>query len=217
MASYRPRRTQSLRSRGFVGQQSWPGGPGGAEALEASYGVEPRRRATWPAFQGWSSQLFKAGAGQLFKVGAGQRFKAGAAGRRAARGGGAGRRPLGADGAFEPWLAALLIDRMRHWSIFGSVGPLHGPGRQRSHASAGQPDSPEGEDQLGPTTSDLGPYRRRTFRRTLRTNQMRSTNSLHLRRRYHRLPGIHRRRHSDRRAATLRGSGPVSGPVAGRA
>ncbi len=28
-------------------------------------------------------------------------------------------------------------------------------------------------------------------------------------------PGIHRRRHLDRRAVTLRGSGPVSGPVAG--
>jgi hypothetical protein len=31
-------------------------------------------------------------------------------------------------------------------------------------------------------------------------------NSLRLRRRHHRLPGIHRRHHSDRRAATLRGS-----------
>jgi len=110
-----------------------------------------------------------------------------------------------------------VIDRMRHWSIVGSVGPLHGQGRQRSHASAGQPDRPEGEDQLGPTTSHLGPCCRRTFRRTRRTNQMCSTNSLRLRRRHHRLPGIHRRRHSDRRAATLRGSGPVSGPVAGRA
>ncbi len=29
-----------------------------------------------------------------------------------------------------------LIDRMRQWSIVGSVGPLHGPGRQRSHAIA---------------------------------------------------------------------------------
>jgi hypothetical protein len=46
-----------------------------------------------------------------------------------------------------------VIDRMRQWSIVESVGPLHGPGRQRSHASAGQPDSPEAEDQLGPTTS----------------------------------------------------------------
>ncbi len=46
-----------------------------------------------------------------------------------------------------------VIDRMRQGSIVGSVGPLHGPGRQRSHASAGQPDRPEGEDQLGPTTS----------------------------------------------------------------
>ncbi len=35
-----------------------------------------------------------------------------------------------------------LIDRMRQGSIVGSVGPLHGPGRQRSHASAGQPDRP---------------------------------------------------------------------------
>ena len=110
-----------------------------------------------------------------------------------------------------------VIDRMRQGSIVGSVGPLHGPGRQRSHASAGQPGRPEDEDQLGPTTSQLGQCRRRTFRRTRRTNQMCSTNSLRLRRRHHRLPGIHRRRHSDRRAATLRGSGPVSGPVAGRA
>ena len=29
-----------------------------------------------------------------------------------------------------------VIDRIRHGSIVGSVGPLHGPGRQRSHASA---------------------------------------------------------------------------------
>jgi hypothetical protein len=108
-----------------------------------------------------------------------------------------------------------LIDRMRQWSIVGSVWPLHGPGRQRSHASAGQPGRTEGEDQLGPTTSHLGPCRRRTFRRTLRTNQMCSTNSLRLpsRRRHHRLPGIHCRRYSDRRAAILRGSGPVSGPA----
>ncbi len=59
-----------------------------------------------------------------------------------------------------------------------------------------------------------GGPRRVTFRRT---NQMCSTNSLRLRRRHRRLPGIHRRRHLDRRAATLRGGGPVSGPVAGRA
>jgi hypothetical protein len=39
---------------------------------------------------------------------------------------------------------------------------------------------------------------------------------LRLRGRHHRLPGIHRHRRSDRRVATLRGSGPVSGPVAGR-
>ena len=32
---------------------------------------------------------------------------------------------------------ALVIDRMRQGSIVGSVRPLHGPGRQRSHASAG--------------------------------------------------------------------------------
>jgi hypothetical protein len=32
-----------------------------------------------------------------------------------------------------------VIDRMRHWSIVGSVGPLHGPGRQWSHASAAVP------------------------------------------------------------------------------
>ena len=47
-----------------------------------------------------------------------------------------------------------VIDRMRHWSIVGSVGPLHGPSRRRSHASAGQPGCPEGEDQLGPTTPE---------------------------------------------------------------
>jgi hypothetical protein len=41
-----------------------------------------------------------------------------------------------------------------------------------------------------------------------------STNSL---RRHYRLPGIHCRRYSDRRAGTLRGSGRLSGPVAGRA
>ncbi len=103
-----------------------------------------------------------------------------------------------------------VIDRMRHWSIVGSVGPLHGPGRQRSHASAGQPGRPEGEDQLGPTTSHLGPCCRRTFLRTRRTNEMSSTNSLRLRRRHHRLPGIHCNSHSDRRAATLRGSRPVT-------
>ena len=55
---------------------------------------------------------------------------------------------------------------MRQGSIVGSVGLLHGPGRQRSHASAGQQDRPEGEDQLGATTSHLGPCRRRTFRTT---------------------------------------------------
>jgi hypothetical protein len=75
-----------------------------------------------------------------------------------------------------------VIDRMRQGSTVGSVGPLHGPGRQRSHASAGQPDRPEGEDQLGPTTSHLGQCSRRTFRRTRRTNQMCFTNSLRLRR-----------------------------------
>ncbi len=107
-----------------------------------------------------------------------------------------------------------VIDRMRQGSIVGSVWPLHGPGRQRSQASAGQPGRTEDEDQLGPTTSHLGPCCRRTFRRR---NQMCSTSSPRLRRRHHQLPGIHRRRHSDRRAATLRGSGPVSGPVAGRA
>ncbi len=52
---------------------------------------------------------------------------------------------------------------------------------QRSPASAGQPGRPEGEDQLGPTTSHLGPCCRTTFRRTRRTNQMCSTNSLRLR------------------------------------
>ncbi len=109
--------------------------------------------------------------------------------------------------------ASVVIERKRQGSIVGSFGPLHGPCRQRSHASPGQPDRPEGENQLSPTTSHLGPCRRRTFRRT---NQMCSTSSLRLRRRHHRLPGIHRR-HSDRQAATLRGSGPVSGPVVGRA
>jgi hypothetical protein len=108
-----------------------------------------------------------------------------------------------------------VIDSMRHWSNVGSVGPLHGPGQQRSHASAGQPGRTKGEDQLGPTTSHLGQCSRRTFRRTRRTNQMCSTNSPRLRRRHHRLPGIHCRRHSDRRAAILRVSGPVSGPVVG--
>ena len=44
-----------------------------------------------------------------------------------------------------------------------------------------------------------------------------STNSLCLRRRHHRLQGIHCRRHSDHLAAILRGSRPVIGPVAGRA
>jgi hypothetical protein len=33
----------------------------------------------------------------------------------------------------------FLFDRMRQGSIVGSVGPLHGPGWQLSHASAGQP------------------------------------------------------------------------------
>ncbi len=47
-----------------------------------------------------------------------------------------------------------------NWSIVGSVRPLHGPGRQWSHASAGQPGRPEDEDQLGPTKSHLGPCRR---------------------------------------------------------
>ena len=42
-----------------------------------------------------------------------------------------------------------VIDSMRQGSIVGPVGPLHGPGRQRSHASAGQPDRPEDENQLG--------------------------------------------------------------------
>ncbi len=37
--------------------------------------------------------------------------------------------------------AAPVIDRMRQGSIVGLVGPLHGPGWQRSHASVGQPDS----------------------------------------------------------------------------
>jgi hypothetical protein len=47
------------------------------------------------------------------------------------------------------------LPRLRHWSIVGSVGPLHGPGLQRSHASAGQPGRIEGEDQLGPTASHI--------------------------------------------------------------
>jgi hypothetical protein len=57
-----------------------------------------------------------------------------------------------------------VINRMRHWSIVGSVRPLHGPGRQWSHASAGQPGRTEDEDQLGPTTSHLGLCCRRTPR-----------------------------------------------------
>jgi hypothetical protein len=131
------------------------------------------------------------------------------------KGGPAGPVPAPTDSG----LGYPMIDRMLQGIrvIDGSVEPLHGPGRQRSHSSAGQPDRPEGEDQLGPTTSHLGQCRRRTFRRTRQTNQMCSTNSLRLRGRHHRLHGIHRRRHSDRRAATLQGSGPVSGPVAGRA
>ncbi len=52
--------------------------------------------------------------------------------------------------------SSFLIDRIRHWIIVGSVGPLHWPGRQRSHASAGQPGRPEGEDQLGPARAILG-------------------------------------------------------------
>ena len=36
------------------------------------------------------------------------------------------------------------LNRMRQWSIVGSVGWLHGPGRQRSHASVGQPGRPAG-------------------------------------------------------------------------
>jgi hypothetical protein len=135
-----------------------------------------------------------------------------------ARGGSADPARTSTEGAAPTTPPGGVIDLMLKWSIVGSVRPLHWPGQQRSpgsHASAGQPGRPEGEDQLGPTTSHLGPCCRRTFRRTRRTNQMCSTNSLRLRRRHHRLPGIHRRRHSDRRAATLRGSGPVSGPVAG--
>ncbi len=115
--------------------------------------------------------------------------------------------------------ARRVIDRMRHWSIVGSVGPLHGPSRRWSHAKVWASLAvPRVRTSLfGPTTSHLGQCCRSTFRRTRRTNQMCSTNSLRLRRRHHRLLVIHRRRHSDRRAATLRGSGPVSGPVAGRA
>ncbi len=91
--------------------------------------------------------------------------------------------------------ARRVIDRMRQGSIVGSVGPLHGPGRQRSHASAGQPGRTEGEDQLGPTTSHLGQCRRRKFRRT---NQKCSTNSLCLRKRHHRLLRNVLRRHGPR-------------------
>jgi hypothetical protein len=56
-------------------------------------------------------------------------------------------------GVIEPH-AAMELSRIS--------GPLYGPGRQRSHASAGQQDRPEGEDQLGPTTSHFGPCHRRT-------------------------------------------------------
>jgi hypothetical protein len=51
-----------------------------------------------------------------------------------------------------------VIDLMRQGSIVSSVGPLRGQGRQRSHASSGQPDRTEAEDHLGPTTSHVGPY-----------------------------------------------------------
>jgi hypothetical protein len=50
----------------------------------------------------------------------------------------------------------ILIDHTRQGSIVGSVVSLHGPDRQRSHASAGQPDRPEGEDQLGRQRVILG-------------------------------------------------------------
>ena len=89
-----------------------------------------------------------------------------------------------------------------------------GNGRTQVRASRAVP---RARTSLGRQQSHRCPCRRRTFRRTRRTNQMCSTNSLRLQRRHHRLPGIHRRRHSDRWAATLRGSGSVSGPVAGRA
>jgi hypothetical protein len=172
---------------------------------------------------------------------------------------------------------------MRQWGIVGSVRPLYGPGRQRSHASTGQPDHPArtilgrprvilGRAAGGRCGGRTGCAKRRlpviqnptltrwagvgrtipglvppgsgqvlaltkppccTARKLscllrpicLRvqlssphmTRRMCSTNSLSLWRRHPRLPGIHRRCHSDRRAATLRGSGPVSGPVVERA
>jgi hypothetical protein len=47
-----------------------------------------------------------------------------------------------------------VIDSMRQGSIVGSVWPLHGPGRQRPQASAGQPDRPE--TSLGRQRAILG-------------------------------------------------------------
>jgi hypothetical protein len=56
----------------------------------------------------------------------------------------------------------LPVDSSRSRTCLRCREPAHGSGLQRSHASAGQPDRPEGEDQLGPTTSQLGQRRRRT-------------------------------------------------------
>ena len=70
-----------------------------------------------------------------------------------------------------------------------SVALLHGPGRQPSHASAGQPERREGEDQLAaPTRSHLAPCRRRRTALLARC--------AFRRRHHHRLPGIHGRRGS---------------------
>ncbi len=93
-----------------------------------------------------------------------------------ARGGSADPARTSTKGAAPTTPPGGVIDCMRQGSIVGSVGQLHWPGLQRSRASAGQQDRPEGEDQLGPTTSHLGQCRRRTFQRTRRTNQMCSTN-----------------------------------------
>ena len=72
-------------------------------------------------------------------------------------------------------------------SRLASVAPLHGPGRQPSHASAGQPDRREGEDQLAPR-SHLAPCGRRRSALLARCGFRR--------RQHHRLAGTHGRRGS---------------------
>ena len=97
-----------------------------------------------------------------------------------------------------------------NWSIVWSVGRSTGrAGNGRTQVRASRAEL-RTRTSLGRQRAILGRAAGEP-RVTLRTNQMCSTNSLRLRRRHHRLPGIHRRRRSDRRAATLRGSWPVSG------